>query len=600
MKLTQSRISDYRLKMRKREFKTSFRQVIATYLFEYKGTFVFTVVLSIIQAMLFLVVPIFANLAIDSLAAKQWDQLVNTFLWMLLFVVIHGLVMFYRLWLNNTIGNSIIYNLRNDLFVSIQQQSYKFLDNNRTGDLMSRTTADVNLLKTLMSSQLAFFIRQLLQFVLTFVIMFVISPQLAPYILFFMPFAFVVMFAYRLKIGPAFTRARKTYGSLTSVLQENVNGVRVVRAFGREKEEHRKFEVENEKYYGDMLKVARYQAIFQPTIRLLNFSMMIIIILVGGKLAYEGEMTFGNLFAFILLMNFSLGPLEFIAQFLGDLSKIGVACDRVTDILNSREVIPEKPDARELPPIRGEIEFDHVWFSYLKDGHYELRDVSFRTKPGETIAILGSTGSGKTTLVNLLSRFYDVDKGRITIDGFDVRDVTKKSLRRQIGMVAQETILFGETLRENIAKGQPWRLDDTDAIIHAAKLAQIHDFIDSLPEKYETLVGERGVTLSGGQKQRVSIARAIFMEPRILVLDDATSAVDVDTEFEIQEHFAEMFQNCTTFFITQRLSTVRNADRILVLEHGEIREEGSHEELVERDGGIYARLYKTLKVEERL
>lgn len=646
--IPESRVSSYRKDHHNRDFKTSFRQIIVTYLFEYKNKFILTIFLSIAQALLFLTVPVFANLAIDSVFEyEDWNLLVRTFGLMLTVVIIHGGIMYWRLWLNNSMGNAIIYNLRNDLFLSVQSQAYKWLDNNRTGDLMSRATSDVNLLKTLMSSQLAFFIRQLLTFILAFAVMFFISPTLAPYILFFMPIIFVVMFVYRLKMGPAFTRARKTYGKLTSILQENVNGVRVVRAFGREEEEHRKFKVENDAYYEDSLKIAKYQAIFNPTIRLLTFACMILILLVGGRLAFEGYMTFGNLFAFILLMNFSIGPLEFISRFLGDLSKIGAACDRVTKILNARTVIPEKSDAFVMPPIKGRVVFDHVWFSYLKDGHYEMKDISFETRPGETLAILGSTGAGKTTLVNLLSRFYEIDKGQILIDGVDIRDVTKKSLRSQIGMVAQETILFGESLRANIAKGRPFahledfsfhvtknglevhdhlrdemfawqdlqiaptgyhRLDlasvndeyEMDEIIHAAKLANVHDFIDDLPEKYETLVGERGVTLSGGQKQRISIARAIFMHPRILVFDDATSSVDVDTEYAIQEHFSEMFEECTTFMITQRLSTVRNADRIFVFEHGEIREEGTHDTLLAQESGIYSRLYRTLKVEERM
>ncbi|GAB4326492.1 MAG: ABC transporter ATP-binding protein [Promethearchaeota archaeon] len=593
-------ITPYRVQKRLQRFKTSFRQIISTYLFEYKGKFVQTLVLSVTQTLLFLSIPLFAQWAIDSLANKDFQLLLRTFGYLLVIVVLHGAVMFYRLWLNNQIGNAIIYNLRNDLFSAIQAQSYTFLDNNRTGDLMSRTTSDVNLLKTLMSSQLAYFIRQLLTFVLAFVVMFAINATLASLILIFMPVIFFTMYTYRRKMAPAFARARKTYGRLTSILQENVNGVRVVRAFAREEEEHRKFKVENDAYYADSLKIAKYQAIFTPVLRLLNFACMILIIMVGGSLAYRGVMTFGNLFAFILLMNFSIDPLQFISQFLGDLSKIGAACDRVTEILNARVMILDAPDAREMPAIEGRVEFQNVWFSYLKDGHYELRDVSFVVEPGEIVAILGSTGAGKTTLMNVLCRFYEVDRGRILIDGVDIREVTKQSLRRQIGMVAQETILFGESIADNITKGQPWRRDDVEAIVRAAKLADIHEFVVSLPEGYDTIVGERGVTLSGGQKQRLSIARAIFTNPRILIFDDATSSVDVDTEYEIQENFAEMFAGATTFIITQRLSTVRNADRIFVMEHGEIRESGTHESLLARKDGIYSRLYRTLKVEERM
>jgi ABC-type multidrug transport system fused ATPase/permease subunit len=339
---------------------------------------------------------------------------------------------------------------------------------------------------------------------------------------------------------------------------------------------------------------------------------MIIIILAGSNinLTTQNAAAFGigDFFAMIMLMNFSIEPLFFISRFLADMAKVGATCDRVMDVLLNKNlesdtscVVKKEIEIEEklpdLPKIQGKIVFDHVYFSYNNNDHYELKDITFETKPGEKIAILGATGSGKSTLIRIIPRFYEISKGAIMIDGINTRSVNLYSLRKQIGMVPQETFLFGRSILENLKLGNPDA--SMEEIIYATKLAKIHDFIDSLPEKYETIVGERGVTLSGGQKQRISIARALIIKPQILILDDATSSVDVDTEFEIQQSYQQMFENSTTFIITQRLSTVRHADRIIVLNHGEIAEIGTHNELLKKQDGIYYKLYNTLKVEER-
>jgi ABC-type multidrug transport system fused ATPase/permease subunit len=325
---------------------------------------------------------------------------------------------------------------------------------------------------------------------------------------------------------------------------------------------------------------------------------MIIVIWVGSDLITDplSGLHIGSLFALIMLINFAIDPLFFISRFLADMSKIGATSDRVVAILlnDKKENTENLPD---LQPINGEVEFDHVYCSYRGDEHYELKDICLKTTPGEKIAILGATGSGKSTIVKLIPRFYEISKGSIKIDGIDIRSVNLKSLRDQIGIVPQETFLFGRSLLDNLRLGRPDA--SLEEVIHATKLTKIFEFINSLPENFNTIVGERGVTLSGGQKQRMSIARAIIKKPRILILDDATSSVDVDTEYEIQQGFKEMFADATTFIITQRLSTVRNADRIIVLNHGEIAEFGTHQELLANTEGIYNKLYRTLKVEER-
>ena len=509
-----------------------------------------------------------------------------------------AVLMYVRIYMNNWIGTNIIKDLRDDMFRRLQAASFGFLDENPTGDLISRNTSDINLLKQLLSSQLAFFIRQCLTLFLSIVLMFYINSYVAFYATLTIPVIFIIMLIYRRKIYPIFAASRETYGDLTSVVQENITGMRVVRAFAQEEREISMFKRQNDKYYDQHQELILFQSSFDPLVRLFANVSILVVIALGTSLALQdyNAMKIGDLFALIMLINFSIEPLFFISRFLGDMSKVGATCDRVVEILNNplNEPNGNLPD---LPPIQGVVEFDHVFLSYAKSEHYELKDITFKTKPGEQIAILGATGSGKSTFIRSIARFYEISKGAIKIDGCDIREYNIKSLRKQIGMVPQETFLFGRSIWDNLTLGNPKATEEE--VIHATKLANIHDYIDSLPEKYNTVIGERGVTVSGGQKQRMAIARALILKPRILILDDATSSVDVDTEFEIQQSFKEMFQNSTTFIITQRLSTVRNADRIIVLEHGRIQELGTHQELLVKPDGIYSKLYKTLKVEER-
>lgn len=582
-------------------YKTSLRQVLA-YLRPHKFPFAITIVLAIGQDLTLLLLPVLASVAIDEMTKLNFQGMVYTFLLLLASLVGQAVLTWRKMWMNQRIGNEIIRTMRNDLMLKMQEQSYSWLDQHPTGDLISRTTSDVNLLKTFMAQQIQFFTREILMVFLVFGVMFGFNPIMGSIQLPFLGGLFVVMFLYRRKMSPLFLSSRETFGELTTTLQENIIGIRVVRSFGRKREEIRKFDANNDKYYSQSLKLVKYQSLFDPTIRGINQIAMVFVIFIGGILALNPEVTgftFGKLFGFVLLMQFAIEPVRFITQFLGDISKINGACDRVTQILNANTLIPEVPNAPEIPPIQGVVEFRNVSFSFRKDEHYELKNVNFKTKPGEIIAILGATGSGKSALVNLILRLYEVDKGEILIDGYDIRSVTQKSIRRQVAIVPQESFLFSESLRNNIALHDLSRAKDDEEIRRCAKLAQIDDWIMSLEKGYDTVVGERGVTVSGGQRQRICIARALFIRPRILILDDATSSVDVDTEYEIQRSFSEMFKGTTTFIITQRLSTVRNADRIFVLHNGEVIEQGSHEELLSRDGGIYNRIYRTLKIEER-
>ncbi|MHA1793557.1 MAG: ABC transporter ATP-binding protein [Promethearchaeota archaeon] len=620
-------------KRKYRLFGKDFMQIYG-YMDPYKKRFYGTILLSIVQALIFLILPVLAGYALDivdkvivdkanvndlgefvqnildkvyskdfiaEIAEAAFLSLLGVIFLVLFSVLAMAFIMRVRIWQNNKIGINIIYDLRNDVYKSLQKQTFNFYDKQVVGDLVARATSDVNLLKTTLSEQLAFFIRQILQFSLALVVMLIINWSLTLYSLSVMPVLFLIMYYYRKRMHPLFLSSRKSYGKLTSKVEENVAGVRVVRSFGQVDQEINKFSEKNEDYFKKTMKIAKLQSWFDPIIGLLNGTGLIFVIFIGGFLFVNGQMTLGNMFQFVILMNFSLGPLRFIGVFLGNLSQINAAAKRIVEILNSKPEIKvdENPVIKEL---KGEIEFKNVSFKYPGSKKLVLKNITLKVSPGETVAILGSTGSGKTTLVNLIPRLYDLpdddENGEILIDDINIKKYDLHSLRSQISIVAQETFLFARSIKRNIALAADEGTISMEEIIKAAKIACIHDFIVSLPEGYDTEVGERGVTLSGGQKQRIALARALVTRPRILILDDATSSVDVDTEYEIQRAFKDFLGEgtCTTFIISQRLSTVRLADRIMVLENGKIIEIGTHDDLIKKKG-IYYKIYSTLSRE---
>ncbi|MFX0032526.1 MAG: ABC transporter ATP-binding protein [Candidatus Hodarchaeota archaeon] len=581
------------------KYKSSLRQIL-TYLWEFKKIFIGTLILGLFQSILYLTFPILLGPAMDILVNPSIpiENIFPIFLTIIIIQVFVGLITGIRIYTNRKIGASVIYNLRNDLFSTIQLMSWAWLDENKTGELLSRTTSDVNLLKEFLGNNFQMFIRQLFTFSFSFVILFLINIELAFFVLFISPALLYVLLIFRRKLRPVFKKSRETYADLTHEIQENVQGITVVKSFGRESFEIEKFSQFNKKYYNDSMDIIKLQITFDPIIYLIDNIAFLIVLLVGGIFVLNTNITFGDLFAFVIVLNFLIEPLYFISRFFGNMPQVSETCDRVTHILNSTIEVKEKESAIDITSIKGEIEFKNVYFKFeKKNKKFVLKNINLKVRPGENLAILGATGSGKSALVKLIPRFYDVTKGEILIDGINVKDITFKSLRKHIGFVSQDRILFSRSLKDNIAFGD--KNLSIEVIRDAARYADIHQFIEEeLPEKYETKVGERGTTISGGEKQRISIARALAIKPKILILDDATSNIDVDTEYRIQKNFKKIFKDSTTLLITQRLSSVRNADRILILNNGEVAQLGTHEELIKQEG-IYKKLYRTLKVEER-
>ena len=487
------------------------------------------------------------------------------------------------------------YSLRNDLYRSLMRQSFSFFDKSRTGQLMARATGDIREIQRFLGWGLRQMIDTALIFSLAFVIMVVMHWRLTILSLASTPLIALIISRYAKKIGPVWETIRKQYGTLTSVLQENLTGVRVVKGFAMEDYEKGKFSRENQEYFERMLTRTRLRAFYFPLSNFVAGVNITLILWYGGMEVITGHLSLGTWFAFNLYVLQLLWPIRFAGFMIGFYKRASAAAKRVFEVIDERLEIVDKENAVELEDIQGHVRFENVWFGYDKD-NMVLKNVNLEVKPGETVAILGATGSGKSSIINLVPRFYDVTSGKITIDDQDIRNATRASLRKHIAIVRQEPFIFSTTLKDNIAYGKKGA--KMEEVVEAARAAKIHEFISSLPKGYETEVGERGVTLSGGEKQRIAIARALLTNPRIIIFDASTSSVDIETEYEIQRALETLFKNRTTFIITQRLSTIRNADKIVVLDKGDIVEEGTHEELMVKKGRYY-RLYQTQLGEQK-
>lgn len=513
-------------------------------------------------------------------------------MWMALAVVaacaLEGIVNYAQRLLREWVGQRAIYDMRNDIYHHLQNLSFSFYDTAQTGQLMSRATSDVEQLRRFLSFGAANLINNGLTFFFVLFTLLNMHWQLTLLSLSTMPFLLWSVAAFNTRVRPRYRIIQEQMADLTTTLQENISGIRVVRAFAQEEREIDKFQQENWQYLEENIITARLRAFYGPLMSFITGLGSTIILWYGGRQVILGHLTLGQMIAFNALLGRLIRPVRMLGWLVNMFSQATAAGERVFEILDTQPDVQDSPDAIELPVIQGHVRFENVSFSY--DGvNRVLHNINIEAKPGQTVALLGGTGSGKSTAINLIPRFYDVDEGAVTIDGIDVRDVTIESLRKQIGIVLQETFLFSDSIYENIAYG---RADATmEEVIAAAKAARIHDFIVSMPDGYDTLVGERGVGLSGGQKQRVAIARALLLDPRILILDDSLSSVDTETEYLIQQALEQLMHGRTTFVIAQRLSTVKNADQIVILDGGRIVERGTHDSLLAKDG-VYREIYE--------
>ncbi|MCK4952590.1 ABC transporter ATP-binding protein [Candidatus Bathyarchaeota archaeon] len=508
--------------------------------------------------------------------------------------VLSGVFVFCRDYAMRYVSQRALYDLRKSTFDALLSKSFSFYDQSQTGDIISRTTSDIEQVSRMLSMWIPRIAGTISTIIVAGGILFSINYQMTIILLLQVPFVFLITNRYRKLSRPIFRKQRKIFGEITTFLQQNIVGTRVVRIFTQENYEKGRFNDKNTRYLNQMLASAKLRG-FYPTLNTLIMSVITAVLWwFGGGLVIDTfgtlmEFKWGDLVLFIQSMSRLTRPISFLSMSIRIYSQAMAASTRVFEVLDAEVDVKDKSDAFNLPSIKGEVKFEQVFFEYI-EGKPVLKNINLTAEPGMTIAILGATGSGKSTFINLIPRFYDATSGRLLIDGYDIRDVTVKSVRKQIGIALQEVFLFARTIKENIAFGNPDV--SMEEIIEAAKAAQAHDFIMSFPNGYETIVGERGVTLSGGQKQRITIARAILMDPKILILDDTTSFVDTETEHHIQKALETLLKNRTTFVITQRVSTIKNADKIIVLENGEIIESGSHEELIVKNG-IYTKIYST-------
>lgn len=494
---------------------------------------------------------------------------------------------FAQTYLAERVSQNVAFDLRNQIFNKLSTLSFSYHDQQQTGQLMTRVTSDVDVLRQFIGGGLLQLIGSVIVLIAAAAVLISMNWQLALIELACIPIIFVFLGYFIARVRPLFSKAQERLGKLTTILQENLAGIRVVRAFAREPHETSRYRGANQLLMDVNIDAAKRISVTFPLLFLIVNIATMLVVLVGGIQVINQQLSVGDLVAFNSYLAALLQPVFQFGFLAASISRSGASAERIFEVLDVESEVKDKANAKPLPAIKGRVEFKNAAFKFAGADRPTLSDVSFVVEPGQTVAILGRTGSGKSSIINLIPRFYDVRSGSVLIDGYDVRDVTLTSLRSQIGIVLQDAVLFSGSIRENLAYGKMDASDDE--IVAAAKAAQAHDFIMAFPDRYDTIIGERGVGLSGGQKQRIAIARTLLLKPAILIFDDSTSSVDAETEYQIQQALDELMQGRTSFVIAQRISTVRNADLILLMDEGKLVAHGKHEELL-RDNHMYGEI----------
>ena len=559
-----------------------------TFLKKYSRLLVIGIVLTTVIAALSIVNPYISGIIVDDvITAGNYELLPRLIVCLLAVTLINSVLRFTYQLVFETASQGTLYDMRSKVYRKLLEEDFSFYNKKRTGDLMSRQTGDMDAIRHFIAYVIYAVYQNILLFVFALLMIFTVNTSLALCMLVVLPFTALSTYKQSKEVRPAFQRNRNCFSSLNAFVQENVSGNRVVKAFAKEDFEKEKFQVENDKFKEAQINASRVWMKYVPRFEILSYALTIVLMIYGGYMVIQGQITLGDLVkvnGYLWMLN---TPLRMAGWWVNDIQNFATSVDKIYATYSEEPKVRTPRVGGIHEKLRGEVEFRDV--SYRADDEDIVMNINFKVHAGQTVGIIGSTGSGKSTLMNLLCRFYDTTSGQVIVDGQDVRDMDLYNLRDNIGMAMQDVFLFSDTIEGNIAYGRP--NCSFDEVKHAAIMADANHFINALPDGYDTIVGERGVGLSGGQKQRISLARALLKDPSILILDDTTSAVDMETESYIQTQLKTIQNSCTVFIIAYRISSIRDADLILVMDHGHIIEQGTHESLVAQ-GGYYAKAFR--------
>lgn len=552
-----------------------------SFLKKYRVRMIVGLILVFITSLLVLINPQISGMIVDEVIEGQhYEKLGILLLIMIGVTLVRSLLRFTFLMCFESSSQGLVYDMREEAYRKLMKEDFNFFNKNRTGDLMSRQTGDMDAVRHMVSHVIYFSFENILVFLMALVMIFSVNVKMALCMLIVLPFTLAVTLSQRRHIKPAFDRVRDCFSSLNAFAQETIAGNRVVKAFAKEDYELEKFDRENDGYRDAQLNAASIWMKYIPMFEVLSQCLTIILMIMGGFMVIDGEMTIGNMVTvngYLWMLN---SPLRQAGWIINDLQRFLTAIEKIYKVYTTEPDIKQPEHVVEKRKLKGSVTFDHV--NYYTNDDTVLKDISFYVEPGQTVGIIGATGSGKSSLVNLICRFYDVNQGRVLVDDIDVRNLNLQTLRGNIGIAMQDVFLFSDTIEGNIAYGNP---DCTfEQVQAAAKIANADEFIREMPEGYDTIIGERGVGLSGGQKQRISLARAILKDPSIIILDDTTSAIDMETESMIQNELKKISDERTVFIIAHRISSIIHADQILVLDNGRLVERGTHEQLLAKKG----------------